>query len=85
MSPSDPIPAPGGQDPKLLALLARLLAASPEEYGYATYHGRFGWTIPKLRRCLEEHFDVRLPRSTMRRALSQLGCVWEHKSFTRTR
>ena len=64
------------------SLLASVLAESPETYGYGTYEGRFGWTLPKLRDCLEHRFGVALGRATLRRYLHEMGCSWEHKRFS---
>lgn len=83
MCPSDAFPAPGGPEPKLVELLSEVLATTPDSYGYPTYSGRFGWTVPSLRKCLAEQFGIRLTRPTMRRTLSNMGYVWKHKRFVR--
>jgi hypothetical protein len=65
----------------LQATLEAVLRAPPEAYGYRTYDGRFGWSVPKLRQCLLERYGMDLPRSTLRRALYELHYDWKHKRW----
>jgi len=60
--------------------LARLLHDPPQEHGYDFTT----WTTPLLKSYLEEHLDIEVSPSTVRRTLHQMDFVWRRPRWAIT-
>lgn len=59
------------------ALLAELIAVSPDQLGYLAVN----WTVPLLQEQLEREKGVHFSDDTIRRALHRLGYVWKRYRY----